>query len=270
MLEGTVALEDLPEIWDARMKEFLGVDVPHVGDGVLQDVHWSGGGIGYFPTYALGNVISLQLWAVVREALPDLDAQLAAGELAQLSSWLRDNLYSLGRKLTPKETLERADGLADDRPAAVPRVPRRQDRRRSARERSRGPTDGDPRGAQHDRAAGRGPARARPVRVARDAAGGRAAASSIRRHDARPARGGLRALGAGPARRCVEHERAGPYPRTTVGDARRLRRHAAGATSSTALVHGIARGRAAGVAARDAVARALAANTSARPTSTST
>jgi carboxypeptidase Taq len=110
MIEGTVALADLPEIWDARMREFLGVEVPHVGDGVLQDVHWSGGGIGYFPTYALGNVISLQLWDVVRGALPDLDAQLAAGELLPLSDWLRDNLYALGRKLAPKETIERLTG----------------------------------------------------------------------------------------------------------------------------------------------------------------
>ena len=81
LIAGTVALEDLPEIWNARMKEFLGVDVPSDTDGVLQDVHWSGGGIGYFPTYALGNVISLQIWAKVREALPDLDDQMAAGEL---------------------------------------------------------------------------------------------------------------------------------------------------------------------------------------------
>ena len=110
LLEGTVELADLPEIWDARMKEFLGVEVPHVGDGVLQDVHWSGGGIGYFPTYALGNVISLQIWRVVREAIPDLDAQLAAGDAEQLSGWLRDNLYSLGSKLTPKETIERLTG----------------------------------------------------------------------------------------------------------------------------------------------------------------
>jgi carboxypeptidase Taq len=110
LVEGTVELEDLPEIWNARMKEFLGVDVPRDADGVLQDVHWSGGGIGYFPTYALGNVISLQLWSVVRNALPDLDAQLAAGELLPLSDWLRDNLYALGRKLTPKETIERLTG----------------------------------------------------------------------------------------------------------------------------------------------------------------
>jgi carboxypeptidase Taq len=110
LLEGTVALEDLPEVWNARMQEFLGVDVPDDARGVLQDVHWSGGGIGYFPTYALGNVISLQLWNVVRAALPDLDDQLAAGDAMPLSDWLRDNLYSLGRKLTPKETIERLTG----------------------------------------------------------------------------------------------------------------------------------------------------------------
>ena len=110
LLEGTVSLDDLPEVWNARMKEFLGVDVPDDAHGVLQDVHWSGGGIGYFPTYALGNVISLQIWAVVLRALPDLDARLAAGDLQPLSDWLRDNLYSLGRKLTPKETIERLTG----------------------------------------------------------------------------------------------------------------------------------------------------------------
>jgi carboxypeptidase Taq len=110
LIEGRVPLEELPAIWNARMHEFLGVEVPDDAHGVLQDVHWSGGGIGYFPTYALGNVISLQIWAAVRSALPDLDDQLAAGELSGLSGWLRENLYSLGRKLTPKETLERLTG----------------------------------------------------------------------------------------------------------------------------------------------------------------
>jgi carboxypeptidase Taq len=110
LIAGTVALEDLPEIWNARMKEFLGIEVPSNADGVLQDVHWSSGGIGYFPTYALGNVISLQIWAKVHEAIPDLDAQMATGELRELSDWLRDNLYAHGRKLTPKETLGRITG----------------------------------------------------------------------------------------------------------------------------------------------------------------
>jgi carboxypeptidase Taq len=117
MMEGTVELADLPEIWNSRMKEFLGVDVPDDAHGVLQDVHWSGGGIGYFPTYALGNVISLQIWAAVRAALPDVDDQVAAGDLGTLSEWLRSNLYSLGRKLTPKETLERVTGSAEIDPA---------------------------------------------------------------------------------------------------------------------------------------------------------
>jgi carboxypeptidase Taq len=113
LVAGTVDLEDLPEIWNAKMKEFLGIDVPDDGQGVLQDVHWSGGGIGYVPTYALGNVISLQIWAHVRAAIPDLDDQLAAGTVGELSDWLRDNLYSLGRKLSPMETLERLTGSGE-------------------------------------------------------------------------------------------------------------------------------------------------------------
>jgi carboxypeptidase Taq len=113
LIAGTVALEDLPEIWNTKMEEFLGVDVPNDRQGVLQDVHWSGGGIGYFPTYALGNVISLQIWATVREGIPDLDDQLATGDVSVLSEWLRANLYSLGRKLTPRELLERLTGSGD-------------------------------------------------------------------------------------------------------------------------------------------------------------
>ena len=110
LIEERLAPRDVPEAWNEGMRELLGVDVPNDANGVLQDVHWSSGGIGYFPTYALGNVISLQIWSVVQDALPDLDAQFEAGELGELSSWLRDNLYSLGRKLTPKETIERVTG----------------------------------------------------------------------------------------------------------------------------------------------------------------
>ena len=110
LLDGALSPQDLPEAWNAGMAALLGVDVPDDARGVLQDVHWSWGSFGYFPTYALGNVISLQIWSVVREAIPDLDGQLEAGEIGELSAWLRDNLYSLGRKLTPKETIERITG----------------------------------------------------------------------------------------------------------------------------------------------------------------
>jgi carboxypeptidase Taq len=110
LVEGKLEPKDLPEAWNAGMKELLGVDVPNDAQGVLQDVHWSGGSIGYFPTYALGNVISLQIWAVVQDAIPDLDDQMRAGELEGLSSWLTEHLYSLGRKFTPKETIARLTG----------------------------------------------------------------------------------------------------------------------------------------------------------------
>jgi carboxypeptidase Taq len=110
LVEETLDPRAVPEAWNAGMSELLGVEVPDDAHGVLQDIHWSACQIGYFPTYALGNVISLQIWAVVREAIPDLDAQMEAGELHELSAWLRDNLYSLGRKLTPSETIERVTG----------------------------------------------------------------------------------------------------------------------------------------------------------------
>jgi carboxypeptidase Taq len=110
LIEGSLAAQDLPEAWNAGMAELLGVEVPDDAHGVLQDIHWSQAGIGYFPTYALGNVISLQIWTAVRDAIPDLDEQMEAGELRELAAWLRDNLYSLGRKFTPKETIERLTG----------------------------------------------------------------------------------------------------------------------------------------------------------------
>ena len=110
LIEGALDPKDLPAAWGAGMDELLGIEVPDDAHGVLQDIHWSQMGIGYFPTYALGNVISLQIWEAVRDAIPDLAEQMEAGELTELADWLRDNLYSLGRKFTPKETIERLTG----------------------------------------------------------------------------------------------------------------------------------------------------------------
>ena len=112
LVAGTLAPADLPEAWNARMADFLGVEVPDDGRGVLQDVHWTGARYGYFPTYALGNVLSVQIWRVVEEELGDLEAQLEAGEFAPLYEWLRERLYRHGRKFTPMETLERAIGAS--------------------------------------------------------------------------------------------------------------------------------------------------------------
>jgi carboxypeptidase Taq len=110
IVTGAIALADVPEAWNAKMQEYLGVDVPDDRRGVLQDVHWSGGGFGYFPTYALGNVMSLQIWERVHEAIPDLDEQFEQGEFTALREWLGQNLHRYGRKFTPQETLQRVAG----------------------------------------------------------------------------------------------------------------------------------------------------------------
>ncbi len=110
IFNGRVELRELPEIWNARMHEYLGVDVPDNAHGVLQDMHWGGGHIGYFSTYALGNVISLQIWERVLSDITDLHEQFERGEFEALKEWLRDRLHRHGRKFTPAETLEKVVG----------------------------------------------------------------------------------------------------------------------------------------------------------------
>jgi carboxypeptidase Taq len=113
LVAGTLSLDELPEAWNAKMAELLGVEVPDDARGVLQDVHWTGARYGYFPTYALGNVLSVQIWRAVEEELPDLEAQLEAGEFGPLYESLRRRIYRHGRKFTPRETLERAIGASE-------------------------------------------------------------------------------------------------------------------------------------------------------------
>jgi carboxypeptidase Taq len=110
LLAGRIAVADLPDAWNERFSELFGMEVPDDRVGVLQDVHWSGGAFGYFPTYLLGTLLSVQVWEKVREAVPDVDEQIERGDFAQAHTWLRENLYSLGRKLTPAETVERVVG----------------------------------------------------------------------------------------------------------------------------------------------------------------
>jgi carboxypeptidase Taq len=110
IIAGRLALEDVPEAWNGKMKEYLGLDVPDDARGVLQDVHWSGGSFGYFPTYLLGTIASVQIWEAVRTDLADLDAQMEAGDFAPLREWLGDKLYRWGRRLPPDEMLRRIVG----------------------------------------------------------------------------------------------------------------------------------------------------------------
>jgi carboxypeptidase Taq len=112
MLAGSFPLTELPEQWNRRVWDYLGIEVPDDRRGVLQDTHWAGGSIGYFPTYTLGNVISVQLWEHVVAEIPDLEQQFERGEFGALREWLRERVHRYGRMFTPRETLERAIGTS--------------------------------------------------------------------------------------------------------------------------------------------------------------
>jgi carboxypeptidase Taq len=114
LIDNRLDVSDLPEAWNKRMHEYLGVDVPDDAHGVLQDMHWAGGALGYFSTYSLGNVISVQIWERAKEDLGDLDERFERGEFGELRDWLQEHLYRLGRKFTPQETIERVTGSRID------------------------------------------------------------------------------------------------------------------------------------------------------------
>jgi carboxypeptidase Taq len=110
IVEGRVELRDLPQRWNEKMWGYLAVEVPDDGQGVLQDVHWSGGSIGYFSTYLIGTVASVQIWEAAGRDLPELEEHVGAGEFSPLREWLGEHVHDLGRKFSPQETLRRATG----------------------------------------------------------------------------------------------------------------------------------------------------------------
>jgi carboxypeptidase Taq len=110
LIESELEVADLPAAWNDRMRSYLGVEVPDDRQGVLQDVHWSEGLFGYFPTYAIGNVIAGQLWARISDELPGLDERFAAGDFSALREWLGEHVHRHGRRLMPDELLERVVG----------------------------------------------------------------------------------------------------------------------------------------------------------------
>jgi carboxypeptidase Taq len=112
--EGSLEVADLPEAWRTKMDELLGIEVPDDTRGALQDIHWAYGEFGYFPTYALGNMIAAQLWDSARADLPDLDDRIAAGELAPLREWLVEHVHRHGRVFEPAQLVQRATGAPLD------------------------------------------------------------------------------------------------------------------------------------------------------------
>lgn len=110
LIEGTLAVADLPDFWNAKMAEYLGLTPPDAAQGVLQDIHWSAGLFGYFATYTLGNVIAAQLWARFGDVHPSRDDEIARGDFRPLLEWLRRDLHQHGRMFEPQDLVERVTG----------------------------------------------------------------------------------------------------------------------------------------------------------------
>jgi carboxypeptidase Taq len=111
LMEGEIEAEDIPALWDAKMMDLLGLDTRgNYRDGPLQDVHWTEGGFGYFPCYSLGAMYAAQWFAAMRREMPDLDAQIAAGNLAPIFDWLRERIWTQASRWTTDELALRASG----------------------------------------------------------------------------------------------------------------------------------------------------------------
>jgi carboxypeptidase Taq len=112
IIEGKVEVADLPQVWNQRFKEMFGIEPPTDREGVLQDVHWSCGSIGYFPTYALGNLIGAAVFKQAKVEIPELINQVAVGNYAPLRQWLASNIHQYGCKYSPAQLVQRITGEA--------------------------------------------------------------------------------------------------------------------------------------------------------------
>lgn len=111
IIAGRLEVADLPEAWDAKMREYLGLStLDNPADGPMQDVHWSGGSFGYFPSYTLGALMAAQQWSALRRANPEANEQIAKGDFSAINEWRRANIWSQGSRWSTPELLERATG----------------------------------------------------------------------------------------------------------------------------------------------------------------
>ena len=110
LMRGQLEVAELPAAWNEKMTSLVGVTPSHDGDGVLQDVHWSAGLFGYFPTYTMGTMLSAQLWEAAGRALGDLDAMVLAGDTKPLLEWMRANVHHRGSTVLPSEVIRDATG----------------------------------------------------------------------------------------------------------------------------------------------------------------
>jgi len=110
LAEDNLSVADLPAAWNDKMRDYLGLTPPNDAQGVMQDVHWSAGILGYFPTYALGNLVAAQLWEKINADLPDLPKQIERSDFSQLLGWLRTNIHRHGSKFEATDLLKRVVG----------------------------------------------------------------------------------------------------------------------------------------------------------------
>jgi len=114
LIEGALSVDDIPSYWNQRYADYLGVQVPDDKRGCLQDVHWSHGSLGYFPTYSLGSFYAAQLFAAAGEQNPAIQPAVRQGDTAPLLSWLRERIHQHGRRYTSEELCRQATGQTLD------------------------------------------------------------------------------------------------------------------------------------------------------------
>jgi carboxypeptidase Taq len=112
MLNGTVSIDDVETYWNDRMRDYLGVAPSDAAHGVLQDMHWSVGLFGYFPTYTIGNLLSVQLWRTFQGEHPSWEREIVGGEFSSLREWLRERVHRHGKAYRPSELVQRITGKA--------------------------------------------------------------------------------------------------------------------------------------------------------------
>jgi carboxypeptidase Taq len=119
LIEGSIRVKDIPSVWNQKMRDYLGITPSKDSEGCLQDIHWSLGSLGYFPTYVLGNLYAAQFFNTFEKAHHDWQARVAKGELAFVLEWLRTNIHQWGRHYTPDELIVRVTGKPLDETAFV-------------------------------------------------------------------------------------------------------------------------------------------------------
>jgi carboxypeptidase Taq len=110
LFAGKIKIDELPQVWNQKYHDYLGVDVKDDSEGVMQDTHWASGLYGYFPSYALGNIYDGQILVALSKAIPDWKSTLAEGNLGPVNLWLKNNIHKTGSLYDPEELIQRATG----------------------------------------------------------------------------------------------------------------------------------------------------------------